>query len=122
MAADTIISYNRQDTTDLLLTLAADNTTGQQRWLSVHRHFDSLFALYENDPVWEQQELGVAKVRLGVALCLLFAPTFLLDPLGVKQAEMEFIVIMVRILLLYYQYYCYSTLCIVIYRNSTLLI
>ncbi len=79
----------------LALKAANNNTTGQQRWSAVNKHFDCLFDLYENSSNWGQQELGVAKLQLGIALCILFAPTFLLDPLGVKQAEIEFIEIMV---------------------------
>ena len=85
----------------LLLTLAADKYTGQ-RWKHVHFHMEALSSLQGKDegPVLGSRQLGEAKVHLGLALCALFAPTHLLDPLEIKRAETEFIDIMVKIIFL----------------------
>ncbi len=85
----------------LLLALAADRYTGQ-RWKHVHLHMEALSSLKgkEEGSVLGSRQLGEAKVHLGLALCALFAPTHLLDPLEIKRAETEFIDIMVKTIFL----------------------
>lgn len=68
--------------------LTSDEHTGQ-RWSTVCKHLNiaalSTFDALECGP----QELGIAKIHLGLALCYLFAPTYLLDPLEIKGAEIK---------------------------------
>ena len=77
-----------------LSSLSEDRSNGQ-RWISVQEHFLTVLSLLNEGSRQGELELGMAEVHLGVALCALFSPMFLLDPLKVKRAEIELLKILV---------------------------
>lgn len=82
----------------VLSHFASDAYTGH-KWLKIRDHIGSVCdAVYRgSEDQLTVKDLAIAKVHLGVGLCLLFVPTYQLDPLEVKKAEIEFFKLMVCI-------------------------
>lgn len=98
MDTDTLYDSPQDHLYSLLSSLVSDEYTGH-KWLRIRDHIGSVCtAIYgSRDSESSAKSLAISKVHLGVGLCLLFAPTYQLDPLEIKKAEIEFFELMVSL-------------------------